>query len=587
VASTLALAEAGPGPITQDELERLLRESGVRVVIRELQDAPLLLQDWDLLEPADGGYRFRVELLRRWIAENKPLRRVQEELDRIEPVAENYYRAALGLYRSGQLDQAIDDLKRAIGLNPNHVGANQLLADILLAQGKALEATQLLEPLYEYQPAAARPRLVQALLAQARVAESDTGPRGMAWLWSPMEEDELLALYERVLELDPTQPEAVAGRRRIWQQRGDAAWEGDDLEAALEAYAMASLTDKVTEIEQKIRRRDLAARRLRELETLEEQRRYRDALDLAHKLADEYPGMQDWTSKVAEIEQEIRRRDLAARLQEFGALWDELGLGKWLTSTLTWLPFFIPTLALGTGTLPYAEETALSTACLWISLGLALAWVLTGWQGKSDDDFVAAVATVVPGIVAFAVMGFVMFIMINVAARALASDIEVSVAGITAGCVVISVAFAVAGIAASGVAHAMASRVAIAVAAAVAFVVVFTGAFVVVFGAVFIVAFPVALVMADLVAGGVALVAADLVAVVTRGVTVDMMGDAPVVVAGIIAFAVAIVVAFNLAIDKLAAVVADVGTMAAAGMSLLAHAFLVWFSFLGGWRMFQ
>ncbi len=94
-----ALAEAGPGPITQEGLESLLHESGVRVIIRELQNAPQLLQGWDLIEPANGGYHFRVEMLRRWLVDHKPLRRVQEELDRIEPVADSLYRAALGLYR--------------------------------------------------------------------------------------------------------------------------------------------------------------------------------------------------------------------------------------------------------------------------------------------------------------------------------------------------------------------------------------------------------------------------------------------------------------------------------------------------------
>ncbi len=86
-----ALAEPGPGPISQEELERLLHDSGVRIVIRELQDAPRLLQEWDLIEPADGGYRFRVELLRRWLAEYKPLRRVQEELDRVDLVIGSFY----------------------------------------------------------------------------------------------------------------------------------------------------------------------------------------------------------------------------------------------------------------------------------------------------------------------------------------------------------------------------------------------------------------------------------------------------------------------------------------------------------------
>jgi len=57
--------------------------STIYVVIRELQNAPQLLQDWDLIEPADGGYRFRVELLRYWLAEHKPLSRVQEEREAI------------------------------------------------------------------------------------------------------------------------------------------------------------------------------------------------------------------------------------------------------------------------------------------------------------------------------------------------------------------------------------------------------------------------------------------------------------------------------------------------------------------------
>jgi tetratricopeptide (TPR) repeat protein len=259
-----ALAEAGPGPITQEELERLLHESGVRVVIRELQNAPQMLQDWDLIGPADSGYRFRVELLRRWIAEHKPLRRVQEELDRIEPVAENLYRAGLGFFRSGQLDQAIDQLRQAIGLNPNHAGANQLLADILLARKQPGEARQLLERLYEYQPAAARSRLVQALLAEAPTAESD---------------DERLVLYERVLHYEPAQPEAAA---------------------------------KVVVIRQEMRRRELTAR-LQELQVLEQKGRYEDALHLARELADEYSQMRDWTSNLERLERKTHRASLYQR----------------------------------------------------------------------------------------------------------------------------------------------------------------------------------------------------------------------------------------------------------------------------------
>ncbi|RKZ92237.1 MAG: hypothetical protein DRR19_04835 [Candidatus Parabeggiatoa sp. nov. 1] len=119
-----ALAGAGAKAITEDQLKTILNESGVRTMIQSLQNAPRILQDWDLIEPANGGYRFRVELLRRWIAKSKPLAQVQEELDRIEPVADDLYNAANRFYANHKLDDALTLLRQAVSLNPNHVGAN-------------------------------------------------------------------------------------------------------------------------------------------------------------------------------------------------------------------------------------------------------------------------------------------------------------------------------------------------------------------------------------------------------------------------------------------------------------------------------
>ena len=112
---------------------------------------PRTLQDWDLIEPANGGYRFRVELLRRWIAEYKPLNKVQEELDHIEPVADSLYKAAQKLYTNHRFDEALSPLRQAVTFNPNHVGANLLLADILLVKGEPKKAYQILERLHTLQ----------------------------------------------------------------------------------------------------------------------------------------------------------------------------------------------------------------------------------------------------------------------------------------------------------------------------------------------------------------------------------------------------------------------------------------------------
>lgn len=235
-----ALAEAGLQYKSEQDLEKWLYESGVRVFIRELQEAPRLLQDWDLLESVEDSYRFRVELLRRWITENKPLRRIQAELDRIDPVADNFFRSAQELYQAGQLETAIKQLREAVGLNPNHLGAHQLLADILLAQGEAKEAKILMERLYHYQPFAARSRLIQALLELAQQTNNET---------------KKIELYEQVLTLEPKQPEATAKSRELWQQRGETALAKADFKTALNIYQKLGINQKITEIEQEIRER--------------------------------------------------------------------------------------------------------------------------------------------------------------------------------------------------------------------------------------------------------------------------------------------------------------------------------------------
>ncbi len=135
------LASAGSKPISEDALIGLLQENGVRIVIRELQNAPRLLESWDLLEKIeDVGYRFQVELLRLWIAKNKPANQIQEEFDVINPAAQNLYQTAVGLYERGKFDSPVVLLRQAIQLIPNYTDAKQLLADIFLARSKTQES---------------------------------------------------------------------------------------------------------------------------------------------------------------------------------------------------------------------------------------------------------------------------------------------------------------------------------------------------------------------------------------------------------------------------------------------------------------
>ena len=268
-----ALAAGQPGAITQDELAHRLTESGVRILIGELQDAPRILQDWDLIETVEGGFRFRVELLRRWIAERKPLSHVQRELDYVRPLAENLFRAAYAFYQSGDFTQAAPLLRQAVAVNPNHLRANQLLAEILLAQGALPDAQQLLETLFEYQPAAARPRLVQVLLLRAQKATNN---------------DEKLHFFDSVLELDASQPEAIVGRQKVLLLRGETAEAENRLGDAIDSYRQAGLPERASAVEVRLR-----ARRLDEglaaIASYEHNQEFQKALDLARKLRAEFP----------------------------------------------------------------------------------------------------------------------------------------------------------------------------------------------------------------------------------------------------------------------------------------------------------
>jgi tetratricopeptide (TPR) repeat protein len=232
-----ALAQAGPGLISQEKLEKLLQDSGVRILIRELQNAPMILQEWDLLRLEEGRYRFRVEMMRQWIAAQKPLSRVQDEIDKINPLADDLFRVANGFYMMRKLDDAIPMLQQAIGVNPNHLKANQMLAEILLAKGNDDEALKHLETLYEFNPPAARPRLIQVLLRQVKKEKN---------------EDKRLVIYERILGIDPGQGEAVEGKRKIYEKKGDIALKNNELDKALEAYNMANVTEKKEKIKKRL-----------------------------------------------------------------------------------------------------------------------------------------------------------------------------------------------------------------------------------------------------------------------------------------------------------------------------------------------
>lgn len=271
-----ALAEIGPSPVTQEQLENLLQEkSQLRIVIRQVQDATQRLRERDVFESVEGCFKFRVELVRQWINRYKKLDDVQSELDDVRSAAEELYRAASIFFRENKIEEAIEPARQAFETAPYRPEVTQLWADILIAQKKFAEAKELLEQFYEYEPTAASARLIKLYFLLAKESQGD---------------DKRLEWYERVLAINPTQQEALKEFRAIWKFKAEVAErlavgsnKLEDWEMAYAAYQKADLPDKAHELEQRIRLRVMSEGQQR-LNELEREKKYPEALTLLDEL---------------------------------------------------------------------------------------------------------------------------------------------------------------------------------------------------------------------------------------------------------------------------------------------------------------
>ena len=207
VASVLATAR--DKFFSVDKIEEALTVSTVRVLARDLNNAIQSLKDWDLIEGINGGYKFRVELLRYWFEQRKPLSRVQEEIERKEPAAEKLFQAADVMFTEakfgiGSIEQALNLAKNAISTNPNHLKARLLLARILLLKNQTDEALHYLEEACNYDPKAANPLLIDALIQKAN---------------SVSKREDRLSYYNKILEIQPSHIIAEKERINILKER--------------------------------------------------------------------------------------------------------------------------------------------------------------------------------------------------------------------------------------------------------------------------------------------------------------------------------------------------------------------------------
>lgn len=252
---TAAMAESGDEVISHDDLIAILNRSGVRLIVRELELAPETLVQWEILEETEGGYRFVVPLLRRWVSKNRPLRRVKDELDRLDPLAEGLFQTGQHFYQLGQKTESEGQLRQSLTINPNHLKSKLLLGRILLESGRVQEAVNVLEEAYAYDQAAARADLTRVLLASADEASKS--------------DDEKITIYERILSFDPHQNVAKERLTHIERQR--------------RMEQLAEVESRATECETN--------------------GMWRDAVDLYRWLLSQEPERSDWQARLEVVSQ--------------------------------------------------------------------------------------------------------------------------------------------------------------------------------------------------------------------------------------------------------------------------------------------
>jgi tetratricopeptide (TPR) repeat protein len=222
--------------VTEEQLTQLLQSQGIRILTGELELAPRTLVEWEMLRHVDGGYRFFIELMRRWVSISKPLPRVRDELDHIVPLAETLFRSAEAFYRQRDLESAQNQLRQALRVNPNHLKARLMVAQVLIEQNRLEEALVDLEEAYRYGEEQARYALVHGLLTRGEALEQASN------------DDDALVVYERVLAVSPREAVARARREEIWRRRALAALKANDLEQAQQAYQQAGDSTEVKRI---------------------------------------------------------------------------------------------------------------------------------------------------------------------------------------------------------------------------------------------------------------------------------------------------------------------------------------------------
>ncbi|MCP4547309.1 MAG: AAA family ATPase [bacterium] len=210
---------------------REVEQAGDRLIKRQI-----------LKEIEPGCYRFEIEMLRRWIQHQRSLRKVGEELDRLEPEAEALFGSGENFYYRKDWHEAAGYFRRALEINSDHYRAHLLLGETLLMMNSRKQAVSEMEAAYRLNSKGAQMALSRALAQYAEEIQS-------------ADENQALAICDRSLRILPGEVLARRIQADIWTRRGDLAFKQENVDAALGYFRKARNTTKLGQVEEYKRQR--------------------------------------------------------------------------------------------------------------------------------------------------------------------------------------------------------------------------------------------------------------------------------------------------------------------------------------------
>ena len=158
------------------DVQALLSAYNLKFLGLEITDAPTILVNWEILRQTDHGYRFSVDLVRRWIRAEHPLTNARREIESIVPRANRNFANARDAHQAGELNLAIEDYRRTLAANPNHLRAHLGLAQAHEEQGNWESANEAYRQAYELDKNSACEGLVHSYeqLSASEMAQGHT-----------------------------------------------------------------------------------------------------------------------------------------------------------------------------------------------------------------------------------------------------------------------------------------------------------------------------------------------------------------------------------------------------------------------------